>query len=274
MKVRFCILVLGLFLIDCAGFNKRNTPLIVAIENNLVPETQPKKILYAPLYIPLGIIGGVLDIFLIHPTLQTIPAYEDTIDLLWDIQFHGYMTEMGTLPIRAVVTPAFFTFDWLIRSAFDVSDRRSGKKPVEEETSEEQMEQWIAKKDKNAIIQLINQSYAKSKIPKEKETLARLLKEFPHEKHPDVHVTVVNYTCDKNFADFEDLLISFPSPKYSPSQLACFQRNKSKKASKVILQILLKEDLPNDVFTNYIQTLLYIGEKEDVQILKSKLKEK
>ena len=266
------MLIFIFFLNNCAGFNKRNTPLIVAVEENLVPEKQPQKILLAPIYIPIGIAGGILDIFIIHPAIQTVSAYVDTKDFLWDIRFNGYITEMGSLPIRAVASPVVFTIDWLIRSAFDVSPS-VGRKPPEE-ISEDQMNNFITKKDKNEIIQYLNNSYSKAKFPKEKEILTRLLTEFSYEKDNDVHVTTVNFACDKNFSEYEDLLLSIQPSNYSPSQLACFYRRRSKKASKAILEQIKKTELSNDVFANYIQTLLNIGEKDDIQSIKMKLKEK
>ena len=147
------MLIFIFFLNNCAGFNKRNTPLIVAVEDNLVPEKQPQKILLAPIYIPIGIAGGILDIFIIHPAIQTVSAFVDTKDFLWDIRFNGYMTEMGSLPIRAVASPVVFTIDWLIRSAFDVSPS-VGRKPPEE-ISEDQMNNFIFIFLGNEMIHLV-----------------------------------------------------------------------------------------------------------------------
>ena len=272
MKTICSILIFIFFLTNCAGFNKRNTLLLVAVEENLVPDKQPQKILLAPVYIPIGIVGGILDIFIIHPAIQTGSAFVDTKDFLWNIQFNGYMTEMGSLPIRVVASPVVFTIDWLIRSAFDVTPSVERKPP--QEISEDQMNNFITKRDKNAIIEYLNNSYSKAKFPKEKEALKRLLTEFSYDKDNDVHITTVNYACDKNFSEYEDLLISIQTPNFSPSQLACFNRRSSKKASKAILEQLKKTDLSNDAFANYIQTLFYIGDKDDIQFLKMKLKEK
>ncbi len=272
MKTLCSLLIFIFFLNNCAGFNKRNTPLIVAVEENLVPNKQPQKILLAPLYIPIGIVGGILDIFIIHPAIQTGSAYIDTKDFLWNIEFNGYVTEMGSLPIRALASPVVFSIDWLIRSAFDVTPSMARKPP--QEISEDQINNLITKRDKNAIIEYINNSYSKAKIPNEKEALRRLLTEFSYDKDNDVHVTTVNYACDKNFSEYEDLLVSILTPNFSPSQLACFNRRRSKKASKTILELIKKTDLSNEIFASYIHTLFYIGEKDDIQYVKMKLKEK
>lgn len=272
MKTIFSVVIFIFFLNNCAGFNKRNTLLIVAVEENLVPDKQPQKILLAPLYIPIGVVGGILDIFIIHPAIQTVSAYVDTKDFLWNIRFNGYMTEMGSLPIRIAASPVVFTIDWLIRSAFDVSPSVQSKPP--EDISDEQMNNFITKRDKSAIVQYINNSYNKAKFPKEREVMIRLLTEFSYEKDNDVHVTTVNYICEKNFSEYEDLLLSIQIPNYSPSQLACFNRRRSKKASKTILEQVKRTDLSNEVFANYIQTIFYIGEKDDIQYVKMKLKEK
>ena len=68
--------------------------------------------------------------------------------------------------------------------------------------------------DKNAIIEYLNNSYSKAKFPKEKEALKRLLTEFSYDKDNDVHITTVNYACDKNFSEYEDLLISIQTPNF------------------------------------------------------------
>jgi hypothetical protein len=65
--------VLSVFMIvaaaNCAAFNRRNTPLVGLVEKHMVPAKMPAKALAAPLYIPIGMVGGLIDVFLVHPVM-------------------------------------------------------------------------------------------------------------------------------------------------------------------------------------------------------------
>ncbi|MCB1138732.1 MAG: hypothetical protein KDK23_08250 [Leptospiraceae bacterium] len=107
----------------CAVFDRRNTILINAVEEYLVPESKPGQYLLAPIYIPVGLAAGVLDAFVVHP-LRMIPrAVQDTDDSLWEFsEESGYVTHAGSVVYRTAFSPVFFAGAWLFRSAFITSD--------------------------------------------------------------------------------------------------------------------------------------------------------
>ncbi len=121
--VRLTRLALVLLLIfqfsGCAVFDRRNTILVNAVEEHMVPETQPSRLLLAPIYIPVGLMAGVLDAFIIHPIRMIPRAAQDTDEALWEFSDEtGYVTHTGSIIYRAGFSPIFFTVAWLGRSAF------------------------------------------------------------------------------------------------------------------------------------------------------------
>ncbi len=103
----------------CAVFDRRNTILVNAVEENMVPENQPSRALMAPIYIPVGLMAGVLDAFIVHPIRMLPRAAEDTSDALWEFSDEtGYVTHAGSVVYRAGFSPIFFSLVWLARSAF------------------------------------------------------------------------------------------------------------------------------------------------------------
>ena len=106
----------------CAFLNRDNTPLYNAVESHLWPESSGKRIAAAPLVIPAGLVAITADAFIVHPASVIDDAAEDTRDVFWD-DFDWddkYATECMLLPWRTVITPVFFTGDFLVRAGFDV----------------------------------------------------------------------------------------------------------------------------------------------------------
>ncbi|PJZ75797.1 hypothetical protein [Leptospira neocaledonica] len=115
----FLIFVLGFS--NCAVFNRNNTPLVIKVEENLVPEETGYKILAAPVYIPLGLVAVILDLIIVHPIIRIPDAFNDTVKLLWTPRDAGYVTRMGFLPISTAMTPVVFILDLFARSSFDIN---------------------------------------------------------------------------------------------------------------------------------------------------------
>jgi hypothetical protein len=97
---------------SCALFQKKNLRLTTAVEENLVPENSPWNILAVPVYLPLGITAGLLDVFIVHPISVIPDAAEDTIDTFWRSRNPGYFTKMGAVPFSIIGTPPFFVMAW------------------------------------------------------------------------------------------------------------------------------------------------------------------
>ena len=268
---KFTIILILLSLLsfyNCASFNRKNTPLIRAVENNLVPDTYPSKILLAPIYIPVGILGGILDIFIIHPALQIKPSFIDTKNDLWSIRFHGYFTEMGSLPVRAVISPVYFSLVFLFRSAFDFNSDSTYSNQAKERS--ESIENHLAQKNINGIIFWLSSAEI---TMKEKDIIQRIVTEYPSTSDNGIYPTAINRICNESlYKDYEEFLLSLFPANSNNSLMYCFTRQKSKKFSRILLQTLSTTDVAPEKFNEYLSTILTINNPEDIKTLKMMLK--
>jgi hypothetical protein len=113
-------MLLGWMMAGCACLNRDNTPLVNAVERNLVLKSTPAKIVTAPVIVPVGVIAGLLDVFVVHPFSVIPDSAHDTYDALWEHRTGGYVTRMGSLVPLTALTPIVFTFDFAGRSMFDI----------------------------------------------------------------------------------------------------------------------------------------------------------
>src|SRR6185295_17377584 len=121
-----------------------NTPLIGLVEKHVVPQSTTGKVLAAPLYVPVGMVAGILDVFIVHPYLEIPNAWKDMVELFWTREKKRYVTEMGSLPLRLGISPVVFSLDLLARIMFDLSGSSAEiEKPVQTLTIEE----MISRKD-------------------------------------------------------------------------------------------------------------------------------
>ncbi len=114
------IIFLTCLQMNCAIFQKKNLLLVNAVEENLIPEDKNKKILALPLIVPVGMMAGLLDVFIVHPISVLPRVGRDTISSLWTPKEKlGYVTRMGTIPFSTIATPPVFSFFWLHYWLFD-----------------------------------------------------------------------------------------------------------------------------------------------------------
>jgi hypothetical protein len=260
------ILLVSTLFIHCAAFNKKNTPLIAAVEKNLVPKKQPARILAAPLYLPVGIVAGVTDIFIVHPIKQLPDAYKDVTESLWKINFNGHITEMGTLPIRTVLSPIVFSVAWLMRSAFDFDFSH----PVQEPEPNLSLEKAYSEKDTAKMSEWMGQ--CKFKNNEERQIARKIFQEYKNIEHQELYNNTVHCLCYYNFKDNEDFFVSQIEKDFDNSLLYCYSNHQSDKVSKEILRILQSKELTNEQFVDFINTIFRIGNQEDIQKLKEKVK--
>lgn len=254
-------------LLNCAAFNRKNTPLIRAVETNLIPEKYPAKAILAPIYIPLGVVGGILDVFVIHPALQIKPALLETKKTLWSIQFNGYFTEMGSLPIRLILSPAYFSLDFLMKSTFDLDSERDYS--LENREKKESIETLLTQKNTNGII---NWVYYTQITIKEKEVIQNILTQYPANSENGVYPSVIEKLCsDVLYKEYEDFLISLFPSNSNNNLTYCLTRKKSKKFSSILLNSVMSSKLSSENFQEYMEILLKIQDPEDLKTLRLKL---
>lgn len=130
---------------NCAIFQKKNLLLVNAVEENLIPEDKNKKILTLPLIVPVGMIAGLLDVFIVHPISVLPRVSRETISSLWTSREKlGYVTRMGTIPFSTIASPPVFSFFWLHYWLFDGRDNNSINPPAVLSD-----EEWIASLEVN-----------------------------------------------------------------------------------------------------------------------------
>ena len=118
----------------CAWSDPGNRPIWNAFEGRVVPAEGPWFYATLPVTVPVGFAAILGDTLVAHPLQVVDDAARDAGDL-WsagEMDFESeYYTQLGSLPLRAALTPAVFGGSWFFRSAFDIP-------PHEAELSEEE----------------------------------------------------------------------------------------------------------------------------------------
>ncbi|EQA36386.1 hypothetical protein LEP1GSC047_3254 [Leptospira inadai serovar Lyme str. 10] len=257
---------------NCAIFNRNNTPLIVQVEKHLVPEEPVPKIIAAPLYIPIGLLAGLLDLFLVHPIMRIPNAYQDTISILWTPRPENrYVTRMAFLPFSVLLTPVIFFGDLFFRSAFDVNGNVDRARIEEDPIKQvKPIQQALAENNRAAILKWLT-SYSYS----EPELSRSIIDKYPE----DAEIRrlalqkLVGTLNDKTFPKFEDSLVGYlnKDPQSDRILLGVFRRLYSKKASEAILNLVRTRQVSKENAKDYILTILYIGSEKDVQFIVDQL---
>jgi hypothetical protein len=111
---------LCLLLPACALARRDHRPVWNAVEDHLVPQTQPAFALALPLTVPLGLLAIGADTFVVHPLRTAAAAADDALDLWRSLDWEQeYYTEAGFTPLRTVATPGWFLLAWVGRCLFD-----------------------------------------------------------------------------------------------------------------------------------------------------------
>ncbi|WP_039948270.1 hypothetical protein [Leptospira fainei] len=260
-----CIIIFGS---SCAVFNRNNTPLIVGVEKHLVPEKPVPKIIAAPFYISVGLLAGLLDLFIVHPIMRIPNAYRDTVSILWTPRPENrYVTRMAFLPFSILLTPVVFSGDLLFRSAFDVNGNVDRAR-IEEEPAKQvkPIQQALAENDRAAILKwLASYSYI------EPELSQSIIDAYPE----DAEIRrlalqkLVGPLNDKTLPKFEDSLVGYLNKDQQTDRilLGVFRRLHSKKASEAILRLVRTKQVSKENAKDYILTILYIGNEKDIQFI-------
>jgi len=121
MRIRILAAVLlALTLGGCAFTNPKNTPLLTALDGWVTPETTGEKVALAPVFVPVGMACGALDICVVHPVQAAGLAAGDTWKLLWSKPPDSFTEQLLEFVPKAVISPVVFSFCWVGRSLFDV----------------------------------------------------------------------------------------------------------------------------------------------------------
>ncbi|MCB1305806.1 MAG: hypothetical protein KDK37_16070 [Leptospiraceae bacterium] len=119
--LRWLPLTLSLLLLaNCAFMVKENRVLTNALDSVVEPESLPTKVLLSPIFVPVGAVSLATDAIILHPVSVIPDAAQDTYETIWEEPEGTILWQTFLLVPKVVLSPVFFTFDWLARSLFDV----------------------------------------------------------------------------------------------------------------------------------------------------------
>jgi hypothetical protein len=122
-----------LFSGGCAMSNPENRPMTTRVSKTMMPSTPQGIILASPLLLPVGAVAFAYDSLLYHPLTKTDDAWRDTKRAC----FRGFgeegrfVSDCGSLPVRAVGVPVIYLLDWSIRLFDDVPPAPEDKEEIE-----------------------------------------------------------------------------------------------------------------------------------------------
>ena len=122
-----CLTLAATLAAGCAFTNPDNTPLLTALDNSVRPESTTEKILLTPVFVPVGLACGALDICLVHPIRALGFAGEDTYHAVWADPRGSFAAQSLKAIPKAVVTPVVFAFCWVGESLFDLRPQEAPK---------------------------------------------------------------------------------------------------------------------------------------------------
>ncbi|MCB1176895.1 MAG: hypothetical protein KDK36_04885 [Leptospiraceae bacterium] len=114
------IIVLILFITNCAFMNRDNRILTNKLDETINPESTSSKVILAPIAIPLGTVSLLTDALVLHPISRIPYAIKDTYDILWENPGGGIVRQTFLFFPKLIFTPITFAASWFIRSIFDV----------------------------------------------------------------------------------------------------------------------------------------------------------
>lgn len=226
----------------------------------MVPKEMPAKALAAPLYLPVGMVGGVLDVFLIHPILVIPDAWDTTVESLWT-GGAGYVTAMGSLPIRTALTPVLFSLMVLFESAFDTSNDA----PAVEPNANMTLDQVVAQGDAAKLEAFLSSS--EGRTPADNPTLRRIFETSTSTIHS---LALYRLGDEALFGLNEQYLIAQlgKKPEDDSALGQIFLQARSKPGARALLNQLASGSLSQTAAKEYIQILLQF---EDAELTKALL---
>ena len=121
MRSVLCVLLATLLSASsCAFMVKENRVLTNSLDEVVEPEAMLTKILLSPVFVPVGAVTLALDAAIIHPLSEIPNAWSDTSEAIWEEPQGSPLWQTFLVIPKFVMTPIFFSFDWIFRSLFDV----------------------------------------------------------------------------------------------------------------------------------------------------------
>ncbi|EPG64384.1 hypothetical protein LEP1GSC061_3690 [Leptospira wolffii serovar Khorat str. Khorat-H2] len=267
IRLVFCLVLVFILFSNCAIFNRKNTPLVVKVEEHLIPEDTGPRILAAPIYIPLGLVAGILDLFIVHPIIRIPDAYRDTIQVLWTPHpENGYVTRMAFLPIVTALTPFFFTGDLLIRSSFDVNGNVDRTRIEQNSIPKKTVEEALESGDKETIIALL-------KLPVHNwppELTVKVIERFSEDQEivglAVIRLAETGKKSKKIDPRYDSYLIRFLGRNEDIDSAICryFESIRSEAGANALVSILLSRKVASHSEELYTGTVIAVGKSKPI----------
>ena len=104
----------------CAIVKKNNRRVLNTLDDAVRIDSVGGKIAAAPLFVPVGLVAGVLDMVVVHPIASTPKAADDTAKVLWKNPRGSDFHQMMLFLPKVVATPLVFSGSLLTRSLFPI----------------------------------------------------------------------------------------------------------------------------------------------------------
>lgn len=246
ITVSISILVISIFTTSssCALFQRKNLRLTTAVEENLVPEESPWKLIAAPLYIPIGIGAGLLDVFLVHPIAVIPDAGNDTLNVLWTPKGLGYYTQMGAIPFSLLATPPFFALAWSYHWLFEGGrNNRVSKDTLDYQEWKLTIKKSIEKKDLSQFEKIYNNNRQHRNL----EIFIQAREVFRNEKiESDLLDSILQYWSENDTAR-NYILREFKNDKQVSRYVYFLNECKLPDCRKAVLDKVKNTKNPNDL---------------------------
>ncbi len=211
-------------------------------------------------------VGGLIDVFLVHPLMEMPAAADDVVDLFWKGDA-GYVTAMGSLPVRTAVSPVFFALDVLARSAFDFHTNSNPEAPEPE--LQASLAELADKKDFGAIERVLS---SRELTPQDNPALIRIFEN--EEAGSNLHNMVLMRLGEKPLFNLnEPYLISRLGKNAGDDVFIAniFLEQKSKRGGRALLD-QLAAGRTAEVSLHFIQTILQYDDPELLRALLARIR--
>lgn len=259
--------ILALVLLpSCALFQKKNLVLVHAVEEHLVPESTSLKILTAPIYLPIGITAGVLDVFLVHPVSVIPKTGAKTIEVLWTPRDLGYYTRWGSVPFSLLATPPFFLVSWSYYWFFEGERHERQKMEIYDQAEWiSRMDLALLEKDRQFVENRIGDCHGFPESEEVFSTLRRVLLQYEQ----DLPIQKMTLRCMVKFptnhvTSRKIILDSFQKEEghnwdYSAYLFRCFEPD----CKTSVLSRMGKETISQDEFVEMVRIYLTIANHDE-----------
>ena len=119
-----CVLIALLSSAGCAILQEENRRLLNmlddAVADTVTTDTATGRVLFAPFYVPVGLVAGAADAVLVNPSVAAPAAGREAYDIVWKGQPGGRVEQVLMFAPKVVATPVVFAGYWLFFSLFPV----------------------------------------------------------------------------------------------------------------------------------------------------------